>query len=510
MDLKNTLTQSIVSEEQKQELEQPKSLLSLPEVQEPTPVITEEPTEVAESKKLIKDGFDDKNNDVTVNDSFEQAFHVVPKKAPPVDRKKFTDKIEKLQSMYQKAKSSTESKQMQTVIAQSLVKLVGSVVAYNNGVPLGKLEMFTPDFDKKLDRLNSELDRDIGLVQGEEAAATADRDKKQARFDRDAEARRKGNRDRLDYIDSRADREADLATALRKEKKSDARNARADARAERTLAGTEETRKFNRERANRQDKESTRQFNVNDEFRNRQLGSQEKRDLFKQLQKAKKDGKSLSPQQEQFLKKQGDKDSAFVDNFEKQELSIEGDISKLANAENLLVENPEIGGIVNSWAAALNLDKKARNVKDLVESVVQKSLRATIGAQFAAKEADQLFARTYNPALSSKHNLYRLRILSLGIQGKQDIDRAKYEYIQANGSSDGFHKIRKRMSEKVRGEIRKVAQEGTKELDRLEKGEGSGSTSGNALTAEDKQALEWANSNPEDPRAKQIKERLGR
>jgi hypothetical protein len=46
-----------------------------------------------------------------------------------------------------------------------------------------------------------------------------------------------------------------------------------------------------------------------------------------------------------------------------------------------------------------------------VERVVQQSLKETLGAQFAQKEAEQLFARTWNPKASPEVNLRRVQRL---------------------------------------------------------------------------------------------------
>ena len=46
-----------------------------------------------------------------------------------------------------------------------------------------------------------------------------------------------------------------------------------------------------------------------------------------------------------------------------------------------------------------------------VERIVQQSLKETLGAQFAQKEAEQLFARTWNPKASPEVNLRRVRRL---------------------------------------------------------------------------------------------------
>ena len=80
------------------------------------------------------------------------------------------------------------------------------------------------------------------------------------------------------------------------------------------------------------------------------------------------------------------------------------------------------------------IDSEGLDMQQSVERIVQQSLKETLGAQFAQKEAEQLFARTWNPKASPQVNLRRTkRLLS-----ELDAYAANMDHI-ANGmlQSDG-------------------------------------------------------------------------
>lgn len=80
------------------------------------------------------------------------------------------------------------------------------------------------------------------------------------------------------------------------------------------------------------------------------------------------------------------------------------------------------------------IDSEGLDMQQSVERIVQQSLKETLGAQFAQKEAEQLFARTWNPKARPEVNLRRTkRLLS-----ELDAYAANMDHI-ANGmlQSDG-------------------------------------------------------------------------
>ena len=69
-----------------------------------------------------------------------------------------------------------------------------------------------------------------------------------------------------------------------------------------------------------------------------------------------------------------------------------------------------IWGNMPDWMLA-GLNPNALDTRELVQEVVQRSLRETLGAQFTEKEAEMLLARAYNPRLDEKQNAKRVRRL---------------------------------------------------------------------------------------------------
>lgn len=77
-------------------------------------------------------------------------------------------------------------------------------------------------------------------------------------------------------------------------------------------------------------------------------------------------------------------------------------------------------------------------MQDIVESVVQKSLRETLGAQFTEKEAERLIDRAYNPRLDEKENKRRVDNLIQQIKEAAKSKQEAVEYYEANGTLKGF------------------------------------------------------------------------
>lgn len=96
--------------------------------------------------------------------------------------------------------------------------------------------------------------------------------------------------------------------------------------------------------------------------------------------------------------------------------------------------------ITGSWASYLPetlrnvVDAEGLDMQQSVERIVQQSLKETLGAQFAQKEAEQLFARTWNPKASPEVNLRRTQRLL----GELDAYAANMDHItQGMLESDG-------------------------------------------------------------------------
>lgn len=81
---------------------------------------------------------------------------------------------------------------------------------------------------------------------------------------------------------------------------------------------------------------------------------------------------------------------------------------------------------------------KSTNLKETAESVVQDTLRATLGGAFAQAEAQQLFARTYNPALGDDVNAQRLEQLYNKMLNRSMLNDRLARYADVNGTAQGF------------------------------------------------------------------------
>lgn len=81
---------------------------------------------------------------------------------------------------------------------------------------------------------------------------------------------------------------------------------------------------------------------------------------------------------------------------------------------------------------------EAAAAQETVESTVQRSLRAILGAQFTEKEGERLIARAYNPSLPESENLIRVRRLFQQLQEGFENKAAAARYYEQNGTLRGF------------------------------------------------------------------------
>jgi hypothetical protein len=84
------------------------------------------------------------------------------------------------------------------------------------------------------------------------------------------------------------------------------------------------------------------------------------------------------------------------------------------------------------------VDPNAQDAKDTVEEVVQRNLKAVLGAQFAQSEGAELIKRAFNPRLSPEINRKRLQRLftQMRIAGEQR--QKMVEFFNKNGTLMGY------------------------------------------------------------------------
>jgi len=123
----------------------------------------------------------------------------------------------------------------------------------------------------------------------------------------------------------------------------------------------------------------------------------------------------------------------------------QGDMVKQSQQLNQVLDVLESGqdvtgfvlGSMPEWMLA-GLNPQAMDTKELVQEVVQRSLRETLGAQFTEKEGAMLLARAYNPRLDEKQNAKRVRRLMGMVNSRAEQLNSLNEYMQRTGTSAGW------------------------------------------------------------------------
>ena len=84
------------------------------------------------------------------------------------------------------------------------------------------------------------------------------------------------------------------------------------------------------------------------------------------------------------------------------------------------------------------LTPEGADMQDAVEEVVQRNLRAVLGAQFTEREGTRLIQRAYNPRLSEQENKKRIKRLINQIAEAAKSKQEAAEYFEQNGTLKGF------------------------------------------------------------------------
>lgn len=223
------------------------------------------------------------------------------------------------------------------------------------------------------------------------------------------------------------------------------------------------------------------------------------------------------------FEKQVQKNAAkdFVE-FQKKAPSIAADIGKLDEVVKKLSPESGITGTAGEKFFGFVPDLIAdpvrsvtspelSQVKSDIESVVQKSLRETLGAQFTENEGERLIKRAFNPALSPQENRRRVLILKNAMQSALDSRMALSRHFMSGGTLANFKGV---SPEKVKAGIRnQIAQFESADGEQGQQGPQGVIPTANAaqnkgFSADDLQAANWARANSNDPKARQIAELL--
>jgi hypothetical protein len=118
-----------------------------------------------------------------------------------------------------------------------------------------------------------------------------------------------------------------------------------------------------------------------------------------------------------------------------------GQLAQLAT----VIRSLESGEPLTGAAVAIQPDlllaltnPKALQTRELVEEVVQRNLRAVLGAQFTEKEGERLISRAFNPKLKPEENASRVRRLFLQMASSAQQKQAMVDYANKNGTLRGF------------------------------------------------------------------------
>jgi nitroreductase len=123
---------------------------------------------------------------------------------------------------------------------------------------------------------------------------------------------------------------------------------------------------------------------------------------------------------------------------------LNSNLTQLSFAEEMLDEKKGMisGGVVSlipNWFRARWPGLQVGvAVEDAVKSVVQQSLRQTLGAQFARIEGEMMMNRAFDPKQSPEENTRRLRILKDELISYAQNKQAAADYYAANETMKGF------------------------------------------------------------------------
>jgi len=148
--------------------------------------------------------------------------------------------------------------------------------------------------------------------------------------------------------------------------------------------------------------------------------------------------KPLSPGQKKVDETFADTYAAFVtggaSDSSKQVTQLAGALKKLE--ENDQLTGPLVGlmpEVLQSFAMP-----EALAVKQTIQEVVQRNLRAVLGPAFTAKEGEALIARAFDPSLGVPENIKRVRRLLEQVERANADTRAAVSYFEENGTLQGF------------------------------------------------------------------------
>ena len=159
--------------------------------------------------------------------------------------------------------------------------------------------------------------------------------------------------------------------------------------------------------------------------------------------------------------------------YQKNRKLLEGAISELEKED----DNTSVSGNFLGRMPDLMRTRQSRRIQSDVQESSQGALRATLGSQFTEREGTLIQKRAYDPTLTPKENIQKIRRAMDQIDSAAAAKDSKAKHYEKRRTLDGWQ-----------------------------------SADRSALDPQDQKALDWANDpkNVNDPRAQQIKLKLGR
>ena len=114
------------------------------------------------------------------------------------------------------------------------------------------------------------------------------------------------------------------------------------------------------------------------------------------------------------------------------------DVKTALGTKGANLTGPVIGSVPDFALKFTNTGQNAIRMRERVEEVVQRSLRAILGAQFTEKEGERLIARAYNPNLPESENTIRVGRLLTQLKQAYATKADAAKYFEQHGTLQGW------------------------------------------------------------------------
>jgi hypothetical protein len=131
---------------------------------------------------------------------------------------------------------------------------------------------------------------------------------------------------------------------------------------------------------------------------------------------------------------------------------ISAAMETLRNSDN--VSGPVLGRMPK-WVQQM-VGPESTDVKADIEDVIQRSLRATLGAQFTQAEGDRMIERAFDPQVQEGSNLKRLERVITEIDSMAKAKESSAKYYESNGTLAGWSLSDNNYTDAVRNDGGKI------------------------------------------------------